>query len=232
MLGRPAMNAESPHRLRCEYLKNPIGIDIRKPRLSWELRDPRRGAQQSAFRIQVSSSSAALHSGAADVWDSGKVDSAESVHLVYGGPELQARLRYFWRVCTWDTQGEPSSWSESAFWEMGILSREDWKAEFIGSSTVGGRNTTVPVPFFRKVFTLSKPVASARAYVTALGLYELHLNGEIIGDQVFAPGWTDYRRRVTYQVYDITDRLRTGPNAIGAILGDGWYSGYVGWLAR
>jgi alpha-L-rhamnosidase len=222
-------STQRPVNLRCEYRTNPLGIDVAEPRLSWQLEDARRGARQTAYQVRVSSSLEKLEDGSADVWDSQKVSTDQSIHVVYAGPSLRSRQRCWWQVRTWDAQGQPSAWSDAARWEMGLLSRTEWLGEWIGSSIVGGKQTAVPAPLLRKQFTTDKPVASARLYVTALGLYEMRLNGQAVGaPDVLTPGWTEYRKRVQYQVYDVTPLLQPGDNAIGAILGDGWYCGHVG----
>ncbi len=128
--------------------------------------------------------------------------------------------------------GQASEWSEAAWWEMGLLDRADWQGEWIGGLLAGGSFSTSPAPFLRTTFSINKPVARARLYATALGVYEPHLNGAVVGDDVFAPGWTDYDTRVQYQVYDVAGQLRQGENVLGAVLGDGWYAGHIGWLER
>jgi alpha-L-rhamnosidase len=115
---------------------------------------------------------------------------------------------------------------------MGLLERGEWQGSWIAAALAGGPHTTSPAPFLRTAFTLERKVARARLYATALGLYEPHLNGQIVGDDIFTPGWTDYDTRVQYQVYDVTALLRQGENVLGAVLGDGWYAGYVGWMER
>lgn len=220
----------SPHRLRCEYRVNPMGIHTARPRLSWEMRDDRRGARQTAYRIETETEGS---KGWSPLWDSGKVMSDASCHVPYGGPELTSRQNVRWRVRLWDAGRKASSWSAWSRWEMGLLSRRDWWARWIGGSLAGDRWTSVPAPFLRRDFVVgNKPVRRARLYVTALGLYEFHLNGERVGDDVFTPGWTEYGARVQYQVYDVTKLLQPGDNAMGAILGDGWYCGHVEWRGR
>lgn len=221
-----------PGQLRCEHLVNPIGLDVAQPRLSWVLVSDRRGARQSAYQVLVARTPEALAEGRADLWDSGKVSSDQSVGVVYGGPALASGERAWWQVRVWGADGQPAAPSETAFWELGLLDADDWHGEWVGGMLAGGAHTTSPAPFLRTTFTVSKPVARARLYATALGVYEAHLNGQTVGDDVFAPGWTDYDTRVQYQVYDVTGQLRQGENALGAILGDGWYAGHVGWLER
>jgi alpha-L-rhamnosidase len=218
--------------LRCEYLVNPLGIETTRPRLSWISESPRRGARQSSYQVLVARSREALVDGAGELWDSGKVTSDQSVNVVYGGQPLGCGERAWWAVRLWDADGQPSAFSEPAFWEQGLLTREDWRGAWIGGMLAGGSHTTSPAPFLRKRFTVRAPITRARLYATALGLYEPHLNGTVVGADVFTPGWTDYDVRVQYQVYDVTAQLQQGENVLGAILGDGWYAGYVGWLER
>jgi Alpha-L-rhamnosidase N-terminal domain./Bacterial alpha-L-rhamnosidase. len=380
--------------LRCEYLVNPLGMDQTRPRLSWVVRTSERGAAQTGYQILVASDPEILAKDEGDLWDTGKVESAENAHIVYSGPEPKSKQRLHWKVRVWDGKGVPSPWSEPAAWEMGLLESDDWKAEWveapaeISSNVASGRNLfgaawiwsaeegadlkvstpdgtrhfqkrfeipassrikeaqllitvddafeasvngrkvgafdekdgwrklqtfdvkpvlksgenvlTVsatnrggqaglcakllltfedgkteavvtdgswqaataaaepkssewaeavevcpfgegpwgsmgsflprPVPILRKRFELAdKPIARARLYATALGVYEVLLNGSRVGDRVLAPEWTDYNKRVFYQTYDVTDALTGGANALAAMIGDGWYCGHVAW---
>jgi alpha-L-rhamnosidase len=215
-----------PINLRCEYEQNPLGIDELAPRLSWQVNDPRRGARQTAYDIKVASSPELLKSQP-DLWNSGKAASDQSIQIAYAGKPLSSRQCCFWQVRTWDAQDQPSPWSELASWEMAFTRREEFTAKWIGSKIVGGPYSIPPAPYLRKPFDLSKPIAKARLYVTALGLYEFEINGARACDAVFPPGRTEYRKRVTYHVFDVTPLLKTGPNACGAILGDGWYCGHL-----
>ena len=388
-----ASEGAAPRELRCESMGNPLGIDIAHPLLSWQLQDARRGARQTAYQIRVASSADALAQG--DVWDSGQVSSAQSVNVAYAGTALESRRRYYWQVRVWDQQGQASAYSEASWWEMGLLSPQDWKAKWIthdlpvergdyesgvkwiwdatdhglttatpgkhefrfrlnlqerpqegilfvtgkdnmaawvngkqvleaepvmgygprhpwgyfrviavsqlltkggnelaaevvvdetrggaphpvgliamlrlrmpdgkilrfftgpdwkaaagqsgtdwvtttfddsswspaaaiadvGQGPLGTPWPALPASLLRRKFTLAKQVRSARIYSTALGSYQLLLNGGRVGNDVLAPGWTDYRKRVVYQVYDVTSQVKQGNNAIGAILGGGW----------
>lgn len=213
--------------LTCEYRTNPIGIDVTSPRFSWQLQTDRRGAKQTAYHVLAASSANLLKEGNADLWDSSKQESDQSIHVTYAGKKLSSRQRVYWKVTVWDETGA-SNESETAWFEMGLLKRSDWKAKWIGAALAGGARSTIPVPFLRKSFKVPKSVSSARLYVTALGLYECSINGQTVGDDVFTPGWTDYNKRIQYQVYDVTNLLHEGDNALGAMLGDGWAAGFVG----
>jgi alpha-L-rhamnosidase len=398
---------DKPERLKCESLVTPLGMDAEKPTLSWQLRDTRDGAKQTAYEVQVALSAANLAAGKADVWDSGKVESSDSIGVVYGGPAMQASKRYFWRVLVWDGEGKAYPASDATWWETGLLKQENWKAKWIGfeekeeravresgakwvtnaetgsekkdksshafrfhfsvSGTVKraalyatGEDTTAawvngkqemetsPLPPYghqpwktyfvhdvtgdvksganqlaievirygggeqgpdisqtpmnalvyveksdgsteifktgdagwkgalnasgawqqaafddsgwqdaipyvnkasnfedsgvsrpwptgtvkslRKTFEVAKPVAAVRVYATALGSYKLFVNGKAVGDQILSPGWTDFREHVVYQAYDVSDLVKQGKNAIGALLAPGWYSTPLQWL--
>ncbi len=385
--GQRQLSPGPPQNLRCEYQANPIGIDERQPRLYWQIEDDRRGAVQTAYQVLVASSAEALQKDQGDVWDSGKVESDQSVHVPYAGAMLTSRTRYFWKVRTWDLQGNPSPYSETAFWEMGLLNPTDWQAQWIGKieqkekaavwpwgkwiwhpsergidktvyfrteftlppnkkvkkataritadnkftlflnetelgsgsrwqtifnfscdsllragtntiaisaanlagdicgllfslkvefedgstrlinsgenwttsatevagwkkpGTSGGRwikarvieefggpiwgkVDEIHVPprsvMVRKEFTIEKPLERARAYVTGLGAYILHVNGQRVGKDILTPGWTAYAKRLQYQTYDVTPLLKTGQNAVAGLLGNAWWSGGLG----
>jgi alpha-L-rhamnosidase len=213
--------------LTCEYLTNPVGIDITTPRLAWQLSAQRQGVKQSAYHVLAASSPKLLKAGKADLWDSGKRVSDQSIQIVYKGKNLSSRQRVYWKVMVWDEKGNVNE-SDIAFFEIGLLKRTDWKAKWIAGSLSGGARHSVPVPFFRKPFKLPSSVASARLYITVLGVYECSLNGQTISDDVLNPGWTDYNKRVRYRVYDVSKQLKKGDNTLGVILGDGWASGFVG----
>lgn len=346
--------------LSTEYAVNPLGIDAAKPRLGWKLESASRGQSQSAYEIRVATSPAKLDTP--DVWQSGKIASGESALVTYGGPSLQSRARYYWSVRVWDAKDRPTAWSDAGWWEMGLLSDADWKAQWIGhdqplplppaygrpddpselkagdtqgqaftvitpvksvsilvptfqtadssltltlyregpegasvatrryvnirdgdwltltassplapgryyleASDVSGKvgwwtskghdydfgtayanrkpiagfrklrlDGAVPAttrdfnPRLRQTFTAPKAVRSARLYASALGLYTARINGKPVGDALFAPGWTDYKRRVQYQTYDVTALLQAGKNTLAVQLAPGWYAGHVG----
>jgi alpha-L-rhamnosidase len=298
--------------LRCEYLTDPLGIDVAKPRLSWMLESTRRGEMQTAYHVVVASSKENLDKDQGNLWDSGKVPSDQSSLVEYEGSALPSRQPCWWKVRVWTRGDGATSWSPRASWEMGLLQPNDWQAKWIEApiivqarplpgplavvhaayaatdgtvskdvtdlvaSMVQDNTLSVPVnpsalkgdliprqnakqlvvtytingeshqttaaegtpldipegrrslPYLRKDFTLNKPVTKARLYATALGLYELHLNGQRIGDHIFAPDWTDYSVRSRYQEYDVTSLIKPGANALAGLVGNGWYSGYIG----
>ena len=218
--------------LRTNHKATPMGIDGPTPCLAWTLAASARGARQTAYRMQVAESPEALAEGENLVWDSGKVNTDQSAHHAYDGPALEARTRYYWRVRVWDGDGQPSAWSEASWWEMGLLAPSDWTAQWIEPDWTRDASEPLPSPMLRTEFSVDGEVADARLYVTSHGLYEMHLNGERVGEQVFSPGWTSYNHRLQYQTYDVTDRLASGTNAIGARLGDGWYRGYIGFRGQ
>ena len=408
-LAFPPAAAESPTSgaptgLLCEAMEQPLGIGITQPRLSWRVNDSRRGAVQTAYEIRIATSAEKLGQGQADVWDSGKVESSESINVSYAGPAVTSRQRYYWQVRVWDRDGKPSPYSAPTWWEMGLLSAVDWKAQWItrdlpveradyeshpkwvwtakeealSKAAVGnrdfrlsfnlaqkpkavellitgkdniavwingkvaleaspmskfkrprdpwgtfhqivptnldsGKNTIAaevtvdkpewarapvaagliallrvempdgtvqriisnpdwktiegqtdakwtakdfddtswsnasvvaeigesslgtpwpaePISWLGRDFQVAKAIRTARIYSTALGTYQLYLNGSRVGDDILAPGWTDYHKRIAYQVYDVTRGLRPGANSLQAILGGGWYGDGLGWL--
>ncbi|MCC6144025.1 MAG: family 78 glycoside hydrolase catalytic domain [Candidatus Hydrogenedentes bacterium] len=405
-IGAAAQGALAPTKPRCEYRANPLGIDVAAPRLTWQLESSAQGQRQTAYQILVADSEEALNKDTGTLWDSGRVESEETALVPYGGAALASRTPCYWKVRVWDKDGQPSDWSETARWSMGLLEKGDWQAKWIGydapaepqqyvqpqthltqskwiwgeaekpaetaaagpmhfrtsfelpaddpvisahlyiaaddrgeaylngvhanagQSSIGktaqvydfdvhnyltsGRNVvgvraenggdtegpagiiaalvvhfasgatktiatdeswkvskrgrphweaqdfddskweqaTVaaaygkgpwgelqaaqalelpPPPYLRKEFEAKSEITRATIYASALGIYELHLNGERVGDYYFTPGWTDYAKRVYYNTYDVTGQVKAGAaNALGAILADGWYSSYLG----
>ncbi|MDQ2843546.1 MAG: glycoside hydrolase family 78 protein [Acidobacteriota bacterium] len=370
----PQSSARAVH-LRCDSLENPLGVDDARPQFAWQMQDDRRNARQTAYRIFVSSTAAAVSQEKGDVWDSGKVASDESLNIEYAGPQLESGKRYYWAVKIWDSGGMPSSLSEPAWWEMGLLGKSEWKAQWInrpdpeqaadresgvkwiwlpgedanqhvtpgerffryelnldavpkaafflvagkdsmrayvngiqvgsgntwgtfdvldilgklkpGANTIavtvtshgtggmaallkltqangaiqriptdarwqasGNADTNFapaamvadlgpkpiadpwppePANYFRTTFAAKKKLERARLYATSLGAYLVYINGQQVGRNILTPGWTDYSKRIQYQTYDVTQLVRKGTNAIGAVVGDGWYASGLGW---
>jgi len=255
-----------PTNLQCEYLKNPQVIDALNPRLSWvNIADQgERDQVQTAMEIRVAETKEKLLNGQADLWNSGKVISGTSNNILYNGKPLTSRLDCWWQVRTWDKAGKVSEWSEPAFWSMGLLKPEEWKAQWIGAPWQGEealpkparmrpgtaaapKEVPPPAPLLRKSFQVNKEIKSARAYVTGLGYFELYLNGSKVGQDVLVPNLTAYGKRpglennyisvpdnfreyrVMYLSYNIKDLLKKGENAIGAILGNGFYNAPINW---
>ena len=210
--------------LTCEYRKNPLGLDVSIPRISWKLVSNQKNTKQIKYQVQV----ARDHFFGEIEWDTGEVHSDKSVHIPYAGPMLLPRTRYYYRVRTTDNHNRVSEWSKPAFWETGMMSLDQWRAQWITSSLPEEVELEAS-PLMRTEFSATKPIATARIYVTALGLYTLYLNGSRVGKDYFTPGWTSYNKRLQYQTYDVTDLLQQGDNAIGAMLGNGWYAGYIAW---
>lgn len=223
--------------LRTEYLVNPLGIDFERPRLSWELTSERRGGVQRAYHIIVAADPESLRRGEGDLWDSGRIESGKTVQIVYDGAPIASRQRAWWQVRVWDGGDIPSAWSEIAFWERGIGKLTEWKANWIAMpgltpdpdlAETRELDALLPVPLFRRSFPVSQKVVRARLYASARGVYEARLNGAKVGDHQLAPGWTDYDKRVQVQAFDVTDAIQQGENVLGAMVGTGWYAGYVG----
>jgi len=225
------MSTLSVTHLRCETFENPLGLGEAQPHLSWVLESETRGQKQTAYRVLAASTRSGLLAGQGDLWDSGRVDSAQSTQVAYSGCALSSRQRAWWQVSVWDKDGQPSS-SAPAWFELGLLARADWQAGWIGAGLVGGQQAYSPAPYLRRAFQLPGAVAQARLYITALGLFEPYLNGQRVGSDRLAPGWTNYEKRVSVFTYDVTTLLQSGENLLGAILGDGWYCGHVGWRGR
>ncbi len=216
--------------LKTEYQQNPIGIDVRAPRLSWRIQADRRGTMQSAYQIRVATDSGSL--AREPSWDSGKVPSGSSIFRPYGGPPTRSGARYYWQVRAWDNEGRMSPWSTPGFWETGLLDRGDWSAQWITPDLSEDSSRANPSPMLRREFTLTQRVASARLYVTSLGLNLVEVNGQRVSDHLFRPGWTSYDKRLQYDSYDVTGLVRSGANAIAVTLGDGWYRGHLGFEGK
>lgn len=220
-------------KLRCEYKSNPMGIDVAKPRFSWELESTEKNTLQTGYEVQVSLSEKELAKEKV-IWESGEVKSDASVGVEYGGAPLVSGRIYYWHVKVWDNHGHVTGWSEPAKWEMGLLTSADWKAKWIIPDVPEDEAKSNPAPILRKEFALNgkKQVERARIYASAMGLYELKMNGKRVGQQYFTPGWTAYDFRIQYQTFDASGLLTSGKNCLGAMLGDGWYRGHMAFDGR
>jgi alpha-L-rhamnosidase len=232
-LAAAAFATRAPHDvgvtgLRAEYLTNPVGIDAPHPRLSWRLATDVRNTTQSAYEIQIAAGESDLAHERHLLWDSRRVASQASVFANSDLPAEQSATRYYWRVRVWTSAGDVSPWSAPAYWETGLLRPSDWTAKWIGPAPEPGDSAATPSPLLRRDFQLHGRIGSARLYVTSLGLNHVYLNGRRVGHDEFTPGWTSYHNRLQYQTYDVTRLVREGSNAVGAMLGDGWYRGYLG----
>jgi alpha-L-rhamnosidase len=228
--------------LRCAHQVDPLGVALDRVRLSWRLEGAGTGRAQRAYQVLVTQQ----EPDASAAWDSGRVESAATADIAYAGTPLTAGGRYRWQVRVWDEAGSASGWSEAARFEVELDRTSGWHAFWIGQDRVRESvnppssagpvdpvaRALVPAPYLRRSFTVDQPVASARLYVTALGLYEARLNGSRVGDAILTPGWTDYTQRISYQTYDVTDLLADGENVLAAILAHGWYAGFYGFDAK
>jgi alpha-L-rhamnosidase len=225
VLKASAFDVMSVNNLRCEMLTNPVGIDVTKPRFSWQASTEERGMKQVAYQIIVASSKTLLDKGVGDLWNSGKIPSDQSHLLAYAGKPLKSRQQTFWKVKVWANNGE-ERWSDVASFSLGLLQPNDWKAQWIGLDRAFPWDSVsmfarLSARYFRKELTAPKPIKNATLYISGLGLYEVYLNGQKIGDQVLAPAPTDYSKTVLYNTFDVTDQVKQGKNAIATVLGNG-----------
>lgn len=229
--------------LKCENFTNPLGIENQHPRLSWQLQSDSRNITQRSYRVLVSDNPSKIDQNHGNIWDSGVVNSDQSILVPYLGTTLKSANPYFWKVMVWDTDGKSSGWSETASWQMGLLTTSDWKnARWIGYEDLPDSMRVVPgsaavdkelgakalkrpvVPLFRKEFELKKKIANASLFISGLGQYEASINGKKIGNGFLTPGWSSYDKTVLYNTYDVTQNLEAGKNVIGAIVGNGFYN--------
>jgi len=226
LLATAATARTSVQSLLTEYRGNPLGIDEPNPRFTWQIISDQRGVTQSAYQVQVATSSALLSADKPDLWDSGKVNNSQSAASLFSDNPLRSRTTYYWRVRVWDNRGVASAFSRPVTFETAFLDPGEWHASWI---TVPSTNIN---PIMRREFTVDKPIARARAYVTGLGYYELRINGQKVGDKVLDPARTTYEKRIYYSAYDVTGMLKTGRNCAAAMLGKGWWQGTPRLLAQ
>ncbi|MBC3757281.1 family 78 glycoside hydrolase catalytic domain [Hyunsoonleella sp. SJ7] len=229
---KKAENNISINKTTVNYFESPLGIDDANPSISWTMSSNERNKKQTAYQIKVASLKESLNTDDNILWDSGKLLSGQNSQVRYAGKALQSGQHCYFKVRVWDENDVASAWSEVNIWTMGLLKKSDWKAKWIGYKTTDkNKKDTLhlpPPPYLRKSFTTKAKIKNATLYVTALGAFEMSLNGEKIGKDLLAPGWSDYNKRIYYKTYNVTSHLTEGKNTIGAILGDAWYAGYVG----
>ncbi len=221
--------SSSPSVLKCNYKEQPLGIGTKTPRFSWEISNKVKGTMQTAYQILVAAGEDRLTEQDSVIWNSGKIVSNSNIQVPYEGKPLQPSTRYYWKVKFWDQHGTPSEYSDVAWFETGLFSAGDWKAQWIFNGIKAPENEAdmykdIPAPLFRKDFSLEKNVKTARLYIAGLGYFEAYVNGKKTGKDVLNPGWTDYSKRIQYNTYDVTDLVSTGDNTIGILLGNGWYN--------
>ena len=226
--------------LRCEYRQNPLGVDNLHPRFSWELRIDESDILQTAYRVLVADDSLLLEKNIGNAWDSKKIISSSSIQVQYKGKILQPAKKYFWKVMVWDNKEHVSQWSNAATWQMGLLTKADWKnAKWIAYEEINDTSIIVPhvhgngkkawgarrnlLPLVRKEFSIDKKIKAATAFICGLGHFEMHINGKKIGDHFLDPGWTNYTKHAQYVSFDITNELQQGSNAVAVMLGNGFY---------
>lgn len=224
---------------RCEYRQNPLGVDAAQPVLSWEIRSSSKSVSQTAYRVIVADDPALLRNNTGNIWDSKKIVSSASIQVLYKGKPLQSTRKYFWKVMVWDNKGN-NDWSGEAHWQMGLLKADDWKgAQWIAYDQLPDSAKIVPLahgrgkkewgtrknilPLLRKTFNVDKAVKQATVFICGLGQFEISLNGKKTGDHFLDPGWTQYNKHALYVGFDITKELKPGQNAIGVMLGNGFY---------
>ena len=213
----------------CERREHPLGIDVSKPELGWTLESSRRGDSQSAYQIIAASDPALLSGGKPDLWDSGKVVSRDAIGIPYQGKPLSSGQRVWWQVRVWDREDQPGSYSAAQWWEMGLITPGEWQASWISDGRPQPAKdedfyAPAPAPLLRKGFKVKGEIKRARVYSSGLGYHEVSINGRKVGDHVLDPGWTAYEKRVAYSTYDVTSLLQKGDNAVGLMLGNGWFN--------
>ena len=215
---RPATSSLLPGNLRCESEVDPLGVDVPQPRLAWNVTSESRGASQSAYEILVASSAELLNKDEGDLWNSGKVEADETLHIAYAGKPLESSGEVFWKVRSWDENGRVSVWSQPATFTMGVLDEKDWKAKWIVAPW------TSESLLLRRQFDVKPGLKRAIAHVCGLGQHELSFNGKKSGDGLLAPGWSKYNRTCLYETHDVAPLMTVGENVVGLALGDGMYN--------
>src|SRR5690606_25927560 len=212
--------AAGPYDLRCEHLVNPLGIDELTPRLTWKIQASNDAIFQTAFQVIVGKDSTKVSEGDGDQWNSNRITSTANIAR-YKGKALEPFTRYYWLVRVWTSNGESYETSAVASFETGLMDVRNWKGSWIGD---GHGIDTKPAPYFRNTFEVGKRVKTARLYISAAGLYEVSVNGKRVGDHVLDPTYTRFDRRLLYVTHDVTKLMNSGKNAIGVLLGNGWFN--------
>jgi len=211
-------NAQTIEKLKCEYQETPMGLEILNPRLSWQMKATNRGAKQTAYQILVADNEADLKKDIGNVWNSGMMKSEQSIKIDYAGKTIESRKRYFWKVKVWNEKNKSTQYSESSWWEMALLKKEDWSAHWIGKNGTDGKSIEL-----QKEFSLGKRATRARIYVTGVGAYHLIFNGKKVGQDILTPGFINDSKAIPYQIYEISNEdLSIGINFITATLGNAW----------
>ncbi len=211
-------NAQTIEALKCEYQETPMGLEILNPRLSWQMKATNRGAKQTAYQILVADNEADLKKDIGNVWNSGMMKSEQSIKIDYAGKTIESRKRYFWKVKVWNEKNKSTQYSESSWWEMALLKKEDWSAHWIGKNGTDGKSIEL-----QKEFSLGKRATRARIYVTGVGAYHLIFNGKKVGQDILTPGFINDSKAIPYQIYEISNEdLSIGINFITATLGNAW----------
>lgn len=227
----------SVNNLQCEYRSNPLGVEAAQPKLGWQLQSTQRNVLQTAYRVLVADDAALLKKNIGNIWDSRKVMSSTSIQVLYKGQKLQPAKTYYWKLMVWDNQNKASGWSKEAIWQMGVPSPADWKgARWIAydampdsmrlrpaSSEFKRAPITDILPLLRKEFPVKRKVKKATVFIAGLGHFDLSVNGKKTGDHFLDAGWTNYDKHALYVTFDITSQLKKGDNAIGIMLGNGFY---------
>ena len=207
-------------KLRCEYLVDPVAIDAEKPRLSWEMESDAPGAAQTAWRVLASDSKDGLKQNKGNLWDSGKVESSQSLHIHYDGKKLKSCQQVFWKVMIWDESGREGRWSKVSHFGMGLLDKKDWQGEWIGHTLADNTAT----PLFRKEFSTKRKVKRAVIYTIACGSFHLTIDGKDVHTDRLTSSWTEFEKRHYYRAYDVTKLVsKRGRHCLGTELGDAWY---------
>jgi alpha-L-rhamnosidase len=221
--------ALKPEALACENIREPLGIDVARPLLSWKFSATEKNVFQTGYEIVVSDDITSINQLKGDLWSTGRVNSPSNINIVYEGSPLKPFTKYYWRVRVYDEKDAPSPWSDAASFETAMLSQSDWRGVWIGDGKPQPERDEDyykpdQMPLFRKEFNSRKEIASARLYISGVGYYEAYINGKRVGDRVLDPGWTTYKKQVLYSVYDISSMISAGDNVIGIMLGNGWWN--------